>query len=149
MIVPVMHFSRMDTLASQLGTAIAAVMAKHNLVIGKDFAIAISSDAVHYGNDFQYTAFGEGGVDAYVKACDQDKGLLRGPLAGDVTTAKAEQFFATCVKEDQPAEYRLPWWGVSRFRSAFCFSNTRQPLWDYQHRSGTRCATAHQLVAQN
>lgn len=110
-IVPVMDFSRMDTLASHLGSAIAAVMAKQGLVIGKDFAIAISSDAVHYGNDFQYTAFGEGGVDAYVKACDQDKSLLRGPLAGEVTTTKAEQFFATCVKEDQPAEYRLPWCG--------------------------------------
>ncbi len=110
-IVPVMHFSRMDTLASHLGAAIAAVTASHGLVLGKDLAIAISSDAVHYGNDFQYVAFGEGGVDAYVKACDQDKGLLRGVLAGDVTTAKAEQFFATCVKEDLPAEYRLPWCG--------------------------------------
>jgi AmmeMemoRadiSam system protein B len=110
-IVPVMNFSRMDTLASHLGAAIAEVMARHGLVLGRDLAIAVSSDAVHYGDDFQYTAFGEGGVDAYVKACDQDKGLLRGPLAGDVTTAKAEQFFATCVKEDQPAEYRLPWCG--------------------------------------
>ena len=110
-IVPVMHFSRMDTLASHLGAAIGAVMAKRGLVLGKDIAIAISSDAVHYGNDFQYVAYGEGGIDAYAKACDQDKSLLRGPLAGDVTTAKAKQFFATCVKEDQPAEYRLPWCG--------------------------------------
>jgi AmmeMemoRadiSam system protein B len=110
-IVPVMPFSRMGTLASHLGAALAEVMAKHGLALGKDVAIAISSDAVHYGDDFQYVPFGEGGVEAYVKACDQDRGLLRGPLAGTVTTAKAEQFFATCVKEDQPAEYRLPWCG--------------------------------------
>jgi AmmeMemoRadiSam system protein B len=110
-ILPVMHFSRMDTLATHLGAAIAAVTARHGLLLAKDFAIAISSDAVHYGNDFQYTAFGEGGVDAYVKACDQDKELLRGPLAGEVTTAKAERFFAACVMEAQPGEYRLPWCG--------------------------------------
>ena len=110
-IVPVMGFARMETLAAHLGVALAAVMAKHDLALGKDVAIAISSDAVHYGDDFQYTKFGEGGVDAYVKACEQDRGLLRGPLAGAITTSKAEQFFSTCVNPDQPAEYRLPWCG--------------------------------------
>ena len=48
----------------------------------------ISSDAVHYGADFDYTPYGEGGVEAYVKACEQDRALLTGPLAGPVTTAK-------------------------------------------------------------
>ncbi len=110
-IVPVMRFERMEKLAAHLGVALAAVMDKHNLALGKDVAIAISSDAVHYGDDFQYTKFGEGGVDSYVKACEQDRGLLRGPLAGAVTTAKAEQFFSTCVNPEQPAEYRLPWCG--------------------------------------
>ncbi|MFI5142794.1 MAG: AmmeMemoRadiSam system protein B [Thermoanaerobaculales bacterium] len=111
LIVPMMSFPRIEVLASNLAVALAATLEKRGLTLGRDVAIAISSDAVHYGDDFQYTPFGEGGVDAYVKACDQDRGLLRGPLAGAVTTAKAEQFFATCVKEDHPAEYRLPWCG--------------------------------------
>jgi AmmeMemoRadiSam system protein B len=110
-IIPVMSFARMDTLASHLAVALSEVMTKHGLKLGKDVAIAISSDAVHYGDDFQYTKFGEGGVEAYVKACDQDRALLRGPLAGPVTTAKAEQFFSTCVDPEHPANYRLPWCG--------------------------------------
>jgi len=110
-IVPSMGFDRMRTLADHLATALAAAMAKRGLELGRDVAVVISSDAVHYGDDFQYTPFGEGGVDAYVKACEQDRRLLTGPLAGPVSTAKVEQFFTTCVNPDQPSEYRLTWCG--------------------------------------
>lgn len=110
-IVPMMSFERLETLGADLATALAEVMGKRGLKLGRDVAVAISSDAVHYGDDFNYTPFGEGGVEAYVKACEQDRGLLRGPLAGPVTMAKTEEFFSTCVNPRQPGEYRLTWCG--------------------------------------
>ncbi len=110
-IVPAMRFDRMQALAGRLGAALADAMGRHRWQLGRDVAVVISSDAVHYGDDFKYTAFGEGGVEAYVKACEQDRRLLTGPLAGPVTTAKTEQFFTTCVNPDQPSEYRLTWCG--------------------------------------
>jgi len=110
-IVPAMGFERMQALAARLGSALARSMQERGWRFGRDVAVAISSDAVHYGDDFKYAPFGQGGVEAYVRACEQDRRLLTGPLAGAVTSAKAEQFFATCVNPAQPSEYRLTWCG--------------------------------------
>jgi AmmeMemoRadiSam system protein B len=110
-IVPAMGFERMEELAGHLAAALAQEITRHRWQLGRDVAIVISSDAVHYGADFKYAPFGEGGVETYVKACDQDRALLRGPLAGPVTAAKVEQFFTTCVNPEQPSEYRLTWCG--------------------------------------
>ena len=110
-IVPAMGFARMQELAGHLATALAAVMTSHGWRIGRDVAVAISSDAVHYGADFSYTPYGDGGVEAYVKACEKDRSLLTGPLAGPVTSSKVEQFYSTCVNPDEPSQYRLTWCG--------------------------------------
>lgn len=110
-IVPAMGFQRMQELTDRLATAIATVMTAHHWRLGRDLAVAISSDAVHYGADFGYTPYGDGGVEAYVKACEKDRSLLTGPLAGPVTTAKVEQFYSTCVNPEEPSQYRLTWCG--------------------------------------
>jgi len=110
-IVPVASFPRLQQLADHLAAALAKVMSSLGWQLGRDLAIVISSDAVHYGADFAHTPFGEGGVDSYVKACARDRSLLTGPLAGPVTTGKVEQFYASCVNPEQPSEYRLTWCG--------------------------------------
>ncbi len=110
-IVPAMGFERMKALAARLGAALGQAAQERGWHLGRDVAVVISSDAVHYGDDFKYAPFGQGGVDAYVRAGDQDRRLLTGPLAGPVTTAKTEQFFTTCVNPEQPSEYRLTWCG--------------------------------------
>jgi AmmeMemoRadiSam system protein B len=110
-IVPAMGVARMEELAGRMASALGQVMSSHRWQLGRDVAVVISSDAVHYGADFKYAPYGEGGVDAYVKACERDRALLMGPLAGPVTTAKAEGFFSTCVDPAQPSDYRLTWCG--------------------------------------
>jgi len=110
-IVPATSLARMEELADRTASALARVMTSHRWQLGRDVAVVISSDAVHYGEDFKYAPYGEGGVDAYVKACEKDRTLLLGPLAGPVTTTKAEAFFSTCVDPAQPSDYRLTWCG--------------------------------------
>jgi AmmeMemoRadiSam system protein B len=111
LIVPAMGFARMQELAGHLASALGQAVTRHRWQLGRDVAVVISSDAVHYGADFKYAPYGEGGVEAYVKACGRDRSLLAGPLAGPVTAAKVEQFFSTCVNPEQPSEYRLTWCG--------------------------------------
>ncbi len=110
-IVPVASFARLEVLAGHLAAVLAGAISKHGWQLGRDVAIAISTDAVHYGPDFQHTPFGEGGVDAYLKACERDRALLRGPLAGEVTIDKVRAAYSAFVNPRDPNEYRLTWCG--------------------------------------
>ncbi len=110
-IVPSASFSRFEELAHAAATALAAAMRERGLRLGPDVAIAISSDAVHYGADFAYTPYGDGGVEPYVKACERDRELLTGPLAGVMTHDMAREFFTACVEPGDPTRYRLTWCG--------------------------------------
>jgi MEMO1 family protein len=110
-IVPATHFERMEQLADHLGAALLAAMHEHNWQLGRDVAIAISTDGAHYGADFKYTPYGDGGVEAYQKATAKDRELLRGPLRGRQTTDKTRQLYATFVNPEQPDQYRLTWCG--------------------------------------
>lgn len=110
-LVPAAPFERLDRLASELGRALAGVCAERGWTLGRDLAIVISADAVHYGADFGHVPFGEGGIEAYTKAVDRDRALLTGPIAGPVTTAKASSLFGTFVDAGRPDDYRLTWCG--------------------------------------
>ncbi len=110
-IVPAASFPRLSELAGRLGTALASAMRSHEWELGRDVAVVISTDGVHYGSDFRYTPFGEGGVEAYVRATDQDRSLLRGWLAGPVEAEKIRRAYEAFVDPDDPDRYRLTWCG--------------------------------------
>lgn len=54
-----MPFETMDKISSGLSEIIVDYIKKNNLIVGKDIAFLISSDATHYGEDFKYTPYGE------------------------------------------------------------------------------------------
>jgi len=110
-IVPGAHFDRLEQLADHLGAALAAEMRARGWRIGRDVAIAISADGIHYGPDFKQVIFGTGGVDAYRQAVAKDHGLLTGPLSGRLTTAKIRTLYETFVDPDHPDDYRWTWCG--------------------------------------
>ncbi|HVP39976.1 MAG TPA: AmmeMemoRadiSam system protein B [Candidatus Saccharimonadales bacterium] len=110
-IVPAARFERMAELGEHLGGALAEVMKAHGWKLGRDVAVAISTDAVHYGPDFKHTPFGEGGIEAYTKAVERDRALLLGPLAGPLTREKIRTLYETFVNPENPDDYRLTWCG--------------------------------------
>jgi len=110
-IVPAAPCSRFTELASTLGEVLAQAMSKKGWVLGQDVSIVISADGTHYGSDFDYTPYGEGGVDAYVKVAKRDRQLLKGTLAGKMSTKKAKKFYTACVDPQNPDQYRMPWCG--------------------------------------
>ncbi len=109
--VPAAPLARLDELASRLARALATLLAERHWRLGRDLAMAVSADGVHYGPDFGHTPFGDGGVEAYVQACARDRALLNGPLAGPLTMAKVADLFATFVNPEDPDAYRLTWCG--------------------------------------
>lgn len=110
-IVPVASFARLDELAERLARGLAQAIEENGWLLGRDVAIAISTDGVHYGTDFDHTPFGDGGVDAYVAACERDRTLLRERLAGPLSRTAVESLFAAFVDPDDPGAYRLTWCG--------------------------------------
>ena len=110
-LVPSASFPRLQELAGHLGAALATAMRRRGWALGRDLAIVISSDGVHYGADFHYTPYGAGGTQALLRAADRDRELLRGPLAGPVSAEKAQAFFTACVEPERPDVYRMPWCG--------------------------------------
>lgn len=104
-----MGFERMEELAARLGDAIAAAMARRAWRLGRDLAIVISTDGLHYGTDFKYTPYGDGGIEAYSTAVAADEALLTGPLAGPVAGERVRSLYAAFVDPAQPDTYRLTW----------------------------------------
>ena len=62
LILPASGFPRLQTLAAHAGEALAGAMKRRGWTLGRDVAIVISSDGTHYGQDFHYTPYGEGGI---------------------------------------------------------------------------------------
>jgi AmmeMemoRadiSam system protein B len=110
-LVPSAAFGRFQTLAADLGRVLAGAMKARGWQLGRDVAIVISSDGIHYGADFKYTPHGLGGPVAYAEAVAKDRSLLTGPLAGPVSADKAKAFYEAVVNPANPDEYRMPWCG--------------------------------------
>jgi AmmeMemoRadiSam system protein B len=110
-LAPATKFERLGEIAARLGDAIATSMKKRGLSLGKDVAIVISADAVHYGPDFHQVPFGDGGVEAYVKATERDRKLLTGPIAGPIGVDNVRTLYETFVDPADPDTYRVSWCG--------------------------------------
>ena len=121
-LVPYMTWERLDGLARRFAAVLDRVLAERDLVLGRDVALVISSDSVHYGDEgWGGRSYADFGVDeaGYARAVDRDLGLVRDHLAGVVTTEKLEGFYRKVVADDCH-EYRITWCG--RFSIPFGLS---------------------------
>ena len=110
-LVPASRFDRLEELGDHLAQALAAEMRARGWRLGRDVAIAVSADAIHYGPDFNQALFGAGGAAAYQQAFAKDRGLLTGPLSGPLSVAKIRTLYETFVDPEQPDTYRWTWCG--------------------------------------
>lgn len=104
-------FEQLVPLASAFASALSEVLDASRLELGRDVALAISADAIHYGADFGETRFGPGGPQAHAHARALDHALLTGPLAGPVTRAKVRDAYERWVDPMHPTNYRWTWCG--------------------------------------
>ena len=110
-IVPAASFERLSELSGALGNALAASMEKRGWQWGRDVAIVVSTDGTHYGEDFKYVPYGAGGVEAFLKAMEHDRTLVRETIGRGATPAAARLFYSTVVDPANPDQYRVPWCG--------------------------------------
>ena len=108
-LIPYMGWERIEELSDELAAAVASVMGANDWKLGRDLAIVVSSDAVHYGPDFDHAPFGTD-ITAYERAVARDTRLATRYLEGPLTAAKLHALLDNLVETDD-LSYRLPWCG--------------------------------------
>ncbi|MGM0504526.1 MAG: AmmeMemoRadiSam system protein B [Bacteroidota bacterium] len=113
-LVPYMSYKKMQQIAEPFSVALKKVMQEKEMHWGKDLAIVISTDAVHYGDkDWggkNYAPFGTDSV-GIKKAKDFELEIIHNCLMGQVTPSKIRSFVKYTVQEDNYKEYKWTWCG--------------------------------------
>lgn len=122
-LVPYMNWDRMEALAGDLAGALAAIMRRHGWELGRDVAVVISSDAVHYGEDFEHAPFGVDGA-AYRRAVARENELISGHIEGPLEAARLHGLLDRLVDPADVERYRIPWCG--RFSVPFGLETVRR-----------------------
>jgi len=113
LLVPYMSFDRMNKLAEPLASAIHKVAVEKNWEWGKDYAIVISNDAVHYGDedwgDKNFAFFGTDSL-GYINALSHEKEIMS-TITGELSPEKVKKFTEFTVQEYDYKIYKWTWCG--------------------------------------
>jgi MEMO1 family protein len=112
-LVPYMSFERMQDIAVPLSAAIKKATIDKGLVWGKDFAIVISTDAVHYGDeDWGGKNYAPYGTDSagYARAVAHEHEIMD-TLSGELGLQKVKSFYDFTVDHKDFHEYKWTWCG--------------------------------------
>jgi AmmeMemoRadiSam system protein B len=113
-LVPAMNPARMEECGRALAAAIKEVTAGSGVEWGSDFALVVTTDAVHYGNeDWGGADMAPFGCDSLgnQKAVDLEKEIVANCLTGDITPEKIRLFNSYTLKECNYREYKWTWCG--------------------------------------
>ena len=89
--VTAMPFERMDSLSEKLSQTISAYIQKNKLAVGKDIVFIMSSDANHYGKDFNNIPYGEDAA-AHEKGIKRDLEVAKSCLEEQISVEKIKKF---------------------------------------------------------
>ncbi len=102
-----MPVDRMNQVSDALSGVIADYVKANRLVPGKDIAFLISSDADHYGEDFDNSPYGED-AKAHAEATANDRRIAGKDLAGVVSPGKLEDFASEMKAVVWCGRYAIP-----------------------------------------
>ena len=113
-LVPTMSPERMKECGKALADAIKSVTEKHGWSWGTDYAIVVTTDAVHYGNedwggaDRAYFGCDEKGN---IKAREYEAEIIENCLKNEITPEKISRFSTYTLNSDNYKEYIWTWCG--------------------------------------
>lgn len=113
-LIPYMSFGTMKSLSLNLAIALGKLSNDNDLSIGRDYAIVVSTDAVHYGcTDWGGADYAFYGCDSagYRKAVDHEYEIMRNSLLGPLNEQRIEQFVRYTFQDTNYRDYRWTWCG--------------------------------------
>jgi len=133
-LVPTMDQTRMEECGKALAEAIREVADKNKWEWGEDYAIIVTTDAVHYGNEdwggSDYAFFGCDSA-GNRKAFDHEAEIINNCLTGKITPDNIRLFSSYTLNPDNYKEYKWTWCGRYCVPTALYVSyylNDSQPL---------------------
>jgi AmmeMemoRadiSam system protein B len=113
-LVPYMSFDRMEAISRILADVISRVTSGKRLKWGRDFAMIISSDAVHYGDEDwggkNYAPFGADSA-GYSEAINHEMKIITSTLCGQLNPDSIRRFCEFIHQKDDYKEYKWTWCG--------------------------------------
>jgi len=113
-LVPAMDKVTMQGISSLLASGIAKSMKAHHLEWGKDVALLVTTDAVHYGDeDWGGKNMAPYGADStgYAKAVLHEHEIIDNCLLGEPRPEMIHRFIDYTVQPDNYKEYKWTWCG--------------------------------------
>jgi AmmeMemoRadiSam system protein B len=114
LLVPFMSYERMQELAKPLAEAISKAAIKKGWEWGKDYAIVISTDAVHYGDEDwggkNYAKFGAD-TSGYEQAVSYEHTIINECLKDEVKPSRLKTFTEYTVQKESFRDYKWTWCG--------------------------------------
>ncbi len=113
-LVPYMSYERMDHLADLLAPAIEKALKAKGLKWGRDVAIVMSTDAVHYGDEeWNGSNFAFYGCDdkGYAEAKEHEMKIINESLYGPLEQEKVKKFTQYTLIDDDYKSYKWTWCG--------------------------------------
>jgi AmmeMemoRadiSam system protein B len=105
--VTAMTFERMDEISEKLSGIISVYMKDRGLVPGRDVLFLCSSDANHYGKDFDNIPFGEDSV-AHARGIEQDRRIADSLVCGELEPGKIRDFAGVMKNVVWCGKYSVP-----------------------------------------
>jgi MEMO1 family protein len=148
-LVPAMNAGRMKECAKAMSDAIREVAAKHKWQWGRDYAVVVTTDAVHYGNeDWGGSDMAFFGCDSAgnKKALQHENEIITNCLTGKVNREKISLFSTYTLNPDNFREYKWTWCG--RYSVPFAlltsyYLNDQNPLTGELAGYSTSITSAH------
>jgi len=114
MLVPYNTFNNMETFSNDVATGITTLMKEEQLTFGKDIAVIISNDAIHYGSKgwggSNLAPFGTDSLGT-LQARLKDLDLINSTLEGELTRDKIATFNDITIMEEDYKAYKWTWCG--------------------------------------
>ena len=140
LLVPAMTFENMQLFSQELAQTMARLMKTQNLNYGKDIAIVISSDAIHYGNEGWGGAnMAPFGVDSIgnEKARQKDLKITQNCLVGPLNSGRMKSFNQYTVSNSDFRAYKWTWCGRYSVPMGLLFANQLNEILTNEPLSGT------------
>ena len=137
-LIPFTHWDRMNSLAEDLSRRVGKILKEKGLILGKDVAVLVSTDGMHYGDHaWSYYDYHPFGCDAqgYQKAMDYDSMLVTRFLTGRISLQKDHALYDSLIDEQDISRYKVSWCG--RFSVTFAVNFMTRLIQQMQHRAMT------------